>query len=79
MANPAPALLLDLEAWQKLFGWETEGKLVNIEAEINSETLDFTMKMNPEQIQMMNGKGPLQQYRIGETVTIDPRKKYPQQ
>ncbi len=75
MTNPAPALWLDLEAWQKLYGWETDGKVGSIDAELDSKNLELTLRFDAQQIDL-KGKGPFDNYVSGTKVLVDPRKKY---
>lgn len=75
MTNPAPELLLDLESWQKVYDWENDGKMVNVGAEINSKTLELSIKINPEELKLLQGKGPLNTYSNDKKISIDPRRK----
>lgn len=75
MTNPAPALWLDLEAWQKLYDFEKDGAMAKISAEFDSKTLEFTLKTSPENLKLLDGKGPFSSYANDRKVMIDPRRK----
>lgn len=71
IANPEPALLLDIETWRKLYGWEKNGKIQNLHIELDSQKLELSIK-NAENNQKA---GPFASYKNFENKNIDPRKK----
>ena len=73
--NPAPALILDLDAWRKLYDFEKDGAIAKISAQLDSETLEFTMNIAPVDLNLLSGKGPLENYSGNLKIVIDPRKK----
>jgi hypothetical protein len=73
MANPAPALLLDLEAWRIAFGWEKNGRLATIRAELDPETLMFNMEVeDPASLKDMDA-GPFKKIGSYQNIHLDPR------
>ncbi|MGB9746818.1 MAG: right-handed parallel beta-helix repeat-containing protein, partial [Bacteroidales bacterium] len=73
IANPAPLLQLDLEAWQKAFGWEKSGQIVNLGAEFDPETLQLTITCPKEVASLLSGRGPFSDYNEIVKLCIDPR------
>ena len=74
MGNPAPALLLDLPAWNKLYNWELDGKMAHIGGELNSSTLKLKMIVPVNQQNLLLNKGPFSEYFNEKEINIDPRK-----
>ncbi|MFO7933330.1 MAG: right-handed parallel beta-helix repeat-containing protein [Bacteroidales bacterium] len=74
MALPAPALLLDLEAWRIAFGWEKNGRLVHIRPVLDSNTLEFSMTVGDEEELTGVEAGPFREIRDYSGILLDPRK-----
>jgi hypothetical protein len=73
MTNPAPSLLLDLEAWQKLYGWENEGQVDGIQGVLDNRKMELTLKYEAQKVNLTD-KGPFDSYESGKKISIDPRK-----
>lgn len=73
MGNPAPPLLLDMEAWQIAFGWEKNGRLADIRATLDTETLEFTMQVEDAASLGNADAGPFKKIKNYEGVILDPR------
>lgn len=70
LATPEPALLLDLDTWNKLFGWEKDGKLIKLNIELNTETLELTITSDEK---ILTEQGPFKDINKIEKTNIDPR------
>ncbi len=76
MTNPAPPLLLDLEAWQKAFGWEDHGAVIDIEAGLDSESLLFDLRVKTDPLPDILA-GPFTELKTMQQVHLDPRQLSP--
>lgn len=74
MGNPAPALLLDLEAWNIAFGFEEHGQMAGISAELDTETLLFSMEVLGDPGLENFEAGPFKKIMAYDTILLDPRK-----
>lgn len=75
MANPAPALLLDLEAWRIAFGCEPGGRLARMAATLDPETLLFSLEVrDPMDLAGLHA-GPFGALTTCRDVVLDPRKR----
>lgn len=74
IGNPAPALLLDMEAWQKAFGWEKKGMIINnLKISFQPENLELSVSCPEKVADLLAGKGPFQNYHAINKLVLDPR------
>ncbi|NJO69572.1 MAG: hypothetical protein HC830_10075 [Bacteroidetes bacterium] len=76
MGNPLPALLLDLEAWQKCFGWEKDGKRAEVSGKFNPDSLELSITGKENELVKLLHKGPFDSYGRFINIPVDPRIKY---
>jgi hypothetical protein len=70
MSHPEPALLLDLQAWQNIFGWEKHGQYVEIlPVHFNTDKLTISIS---EKLSLPDETGPLKSYKKTK-MKLDPR------
>lgn len=74
MGNPQPALLLDLEAWRTLYGWEKDGTLCRLKASFNSEKLVLNLECLSPSIERLPPAGPFGRISELKDYQADPRK-----
>lgn len=74
IGNPAPTLMLDLESWQKAFGWEKRGMIINnLKIFFHPQNLELSFSCPNEVANLLIGKGPFQNYQSMNKVILDPR------
>ncbi len=67
-------LLLDLQAWNQLFGWEEDGRVTRAEADLDTESLLLSIEYEGlEELKEINA-GPFTEIENIENLNIDPRK-----
>lgn len=71
--HPAPALKLDMETCKKIFGWEKDGRMLDIEASLDADSLLFYMKVTPEGWGTGLRAGPFNTISEMDKINIDPR------
>jgi hypothetical protein len=73
MTNPTPSLLLDLEAWQKLYDWEKDGQIAHIKGDLDNRKMQLTLYFDVREVNLRD-RGPFDAYTSGKKISIDPRK-----
>ncbi len=74
MANPAPALLLDLDMWRTLYGWDLNGGRIKMKAHVDTEKLTLTLEELENFKKEYREAGPFKKLDQVKTLHIDPRK-----
>ncbi|NJM14868.1 MAG: right-handed parallel beta-helix repeat-containing protein [Bacteroidales bacterium] len=75
MALPEPALLLDLEAWRKLYGWGKNSRSdIEMAGSLNTDSLTLTLIIEQGKAKYLEGLGPFTNYTNTVNINLDPRK-----
>jgi hypothetical protein len=73
IANPAPALLLNLEMWRTLYGWDMNGARIKIKAKVDTENLTFEVEKLENFKKVYREAGPFKKLDNIKKIGIDPR------
>jgi hypothetical protein len=67
-------LLLDLQAWNQLFGWEENGIVTRARAELNTSEMTLDLQFfDPQSVEDLSA-GPFEELKDLKDLEIDPRK-----
>jgi len=71
---PPPALKLDLESCRKIYGWEKEGRIGEISASLDADSLELSIRVSSEETGGIIKAGPFKNMTNLQQTNIDPRK-----